>query len=64
MRHRVRRRLREYELIEASDQLVSRIRHEVRVKFKHGLRLRPFNHGISLLDATTSQLAFLATELP
>jgi hypothetical protein len=39
-------------------------RHGVRVKFKHGVRPKPFNHGISMLDATPAQLEFLNSELP
>jgi hypothetical protein len=59
MRHRVRLRWREWELIDASGQVVSRIRHGVRVKFKNGLRPRPFNHGVTMKDATQPQLDFL-----
>jgi len=64
MRHRVRLRWREWEHIGASGQVVNWIRHGVRVKFKNGLRPRPFNHGVSMKDATQPQLDFLATELP
>jgi hypothetical protein len=34
------------------------------VKFKHGVRPKPFNHDISMLDATPAQLEFLNSELP
>jgi hypothetical protein len=65
MRHRVRRKWREWERIGASGEvLLSWIRHGVRVKFKHGVRPRPFNHGISMLDATPAQLEFINSELP
>jgi hypothetical protein len=64
MRHRVRRRWREWERICASGQVLSWIRHGVRVKFKHGTRPKPFNHGIYMLDATPAQLEFLNSELP
>jgi hypothetical protein len=40
------------------------IRHGVLVKFKTGLRPKPFNHGVSMQDATQPQLDFLATEVP
>jgi hypothetical protein len=63
-RHRVRRRWREWERIGASGQVLSWIRHGVRVKFKHGARPRPLNHGTSMLDATPAQLEFLDSELP
>jgi hypothetical protein len=63
MRHRVRLRCREWEHIGASSQVVNWIHHGVRVKFKTGLRPRPFNHGVSMKDATQSQLDFLGTEL-
>jgi hypothetical protein len=62
MRLRVRRRWREWERIGASGQVLSSIRHGVRIK--HGTRPRPFNHGISMLDATPAQLEFLNLELP
>jgi hypothetical protein len=64
MRHRVRRRWREWERIGASGQVLSWIRRGIRIKFKHGTRPRPSNHGISMLDATPSQLQFLNSELP
>jgi hypothetical protein len=64
MQHRVRRRWREWERIGASGQFLSWIRHGVRVKFKHGARPRPFNHGTSGMDATPAQLKFLNSELP
>jgi hypothetical protein len=64
MRHRVRRRWREWERIGTSGQVLSWIRHDVCVKFKHGSRSRPFNHGTSMLDATPAQLEFLNSELP
>jgi hypothetical protein len=48
----------------ASGQVVSWIRHGVRVKFKIGLCPKPFNHGVSMNDATQPQLDFLATDLP
>jgi hypothetical protein len=63
MRHRVRRRRREWERIGASGQVLSWIRHGVRVKIKHGVWPKPFNHGISILDATPAQLEFLSSEL-
>jgi hypothetical protein len=40
------------------------IRLGVRVKFKNGLRPKPFNQGVSMKDANQPQLDFLATELP
>jgi hypothetical protein len=64
MRHRVRRRWREWERIGASGQVLNWIRHGVRVKFKRGIRPRPFNHGTSMQDATPAQLEFLDSELP
>jgi hypothetical protein len=64
MRRRVRRRWRVWERIGASGQVPSWIRHGVRVKFKHGVRPKPFNHGISMLDLTPAQLEFLNSELP
>jgi hypothetical protein len=42
---------------------VNKIRHGVRVKFKNGLRPKPFNHGVSMKDATQPQLYFLSTKL-
>jgi hypothetical protein len=63
MRHRVGRRWREWERIGASGQVLSWIRHGVHVKFKHGARPKPFNHGIAMLDATPAQLEFLDTKL-
>jgi hypothetical protein len=50
MRHRQRWRERGH--IDASGQVVSWIRHGVRVKFKNGLRPKPFNHGVSMKHAT------------
>jgi hypothetical protein len=47
----------------ASCLVVSGIHHGVRVKFKNGLRPKAFNHGISVNNATQSQLDFFATEL-
>jgi hypothetical protein len=64
MRHRVRRRWREWERIGARGKVLSWICHGVRVKFKHGARPRPFNHGTSILDVTQAQLDFLDAELP
>ena len=64
MRHRVRLRWRKKEHIGASGQVVNCIRHGVRVKLKNGLRPKPFNHGVTMKDATQPQLNFLATELP
>jgi hypothetical protein len=64
IRHCVRRRWRGWERIGASGQVLSWIRHCVRVKFKQGTRPRPFNHGTSILDATQAQLEFLDSELP
>jgi hypothetical protein len=64
MRHRVRLRWRDWEHIGASGQVVNWIRHGVRVKFKHGLRPKPFNHGVSKKDATQPQLDFHSTEVP
>jgi hypothetical protein len=60
MRHRGRLRWREWEHIGASGQVVNWIRHGVRVKFKNGMRPKPFNHGVSMKDATQPQLDFLA----
>jgi hypothetical protein len=39
------------------------IRQGVRIPFKGGQTPRPFNHGISLRDATPAQLDFVHTEL-
>jgi hypothetical protein len=64
MRHRVRRRWREWEHNGSSGQVLIWIRHGVRVKFKRGERPRPFNHGTSMLDATPAQPEFLDLELP
>jgi hypothetical protein len=64
MRHYGRRKWREWERIGASGEVMQWIRHVVRVKFKHGVRPRPFNHGIAMQDATPAQLKFLATKLP
>jgi hypothetical protein len=61
MRHRVRLRWREWEHIGASGQVGKWIRHGVRVKFKNGLRPKPFNHGVSMKDATQPQVDFLST---
>jgi hypothetical protein len=61
MRHRVRLRWREWEHIGGSGQVVSWIRHGVRVKFKNALRPKPVNHGVSMKDATQPQQDFLAT---
>lgn len=63
MRHQVRRRWREWESIGASGQVLDWIRHGVRVPFKGGLAPAPFHNGVSLLDATPEQLAFLEQEL-
>jgi hypothetical protein len=52
MRHRVRLRWREWEHIAASGQVMNWIRHGVRVKFENDLRPKPFNHGVSMRDAT------------
>jgi hypothetical protein len=43
---------------------VNWIFHGVRVKFKNGMRPKPFNHGVSMKDATQPQMDFLATGLP
>jgi hypothetical protein len=60
--HRMQRRWREWELICASGNFAIYIRrHGVRVNFKQGLRPRPFNHGVSMLDAFPYQHAFLNT---
>jgi hypothetical protein len=64
VRHRVRQRWREWEQIGASGKVVYWIRHGVPVKIKRGLRPLPFNHVVSMLDATPSQLSLLTTELP
>jgi hypothetical protein len=64
MRHRVRLKCREWGHIGASGQVLNWIRHGVRVKFKHGVRPKLFNHGVSKKDATQPQLDFLSTELP
>jgi hypothetical protein len=63
MRHRVRLRWREWEHIGASGQVVSWILHGMRVKFKNGLRPRPFNHGVSMKEVTQPQLDFLSTDI-
>jgi hypothetical protein len=52
MRHRVRLRWMEWEHIGASGQVMNSIRHSVRVKFKNGLRPKPFNHGVSMKSST------------
>jgi hypothetical protein len=64
MRHRVRRRWRECERIGTSGQVLNWIRHGVRVKFKRGIRPRPFNHDTSMLDATPAQHDDLDSEPP
>jgi hypothetical protein len=64
MRHRVQLRWREREHIGASGQVVNWIRHGVRVKFKNGLRPKPFHHGVSMKGATQPQLDFVAAEFP
>jgi hypothetical protein len=64
MRHRVRRRWREWERIGESDQVVHSIRHGARVKFKRGEHPRPSNHGIPMHDATPTHLEFLEAKLP
>jgi hypothetical protein len=64
MRHRVRRRWREWERVGASGQVPNWIRHGVRVKLKQGTRPRPFIHGTSMLDTTPAQVEFLDSELP
>jgi hypothetical protein len=64
MHHRVRLRWREWEHIGASGQIVIWIRHGGRVKFRNGLRPKPFNHEVPMKDATQPQQDFLATELP
>jgi hypothetical protein len=64
MRHRVRLRWREWEYIGASGQVVNWIRHGLLVKFKSGMRPKPFNHGVSMKDVTQAQVDFLATEPP
>eukprot|EP00873_Tetraselmis_striata_P021558 jgi/Tetstr1/441822/TSEL_030038.t1 len=48
----------------ASGQVLSWIRQGVRIRFKNGQRPRPYNHGVSMRDATQAQLDFMATELP
>jgi hypothetical protein len=53
-----------WEHIGASGQFLNWVRHGVLVKFKHGTCPRPFNHGISMLDATQGHLEFLNSELP
>jgi hypothetical protein len=47
----------------ASGQIMNWIRHGVLVKFKNGLRLKPFNHGVSMKDAAQPQLDFLSIEM-
>eukprot|EP00873_Tetraselmis_striata_P012663 jgi/Tetstr1/432927/TSEL_022267.t1 len=64
MRHRVRRRWRDWESIGASGQVLSWIHPGVRIRFKNGQSPRPYNHGVSMRDATQAQLDFMATELP
>eukprot|EP00873_Tetraselmis_striata_P009649 jgi/Tetstr1/429913/TSEL_019778.t1 len=64
MRHSVRRRWRDWKSIGASGQVLSWIRQGVRICFKNGQRPRPYNHGVSMRDATQAQLDFMATELP
>jgi hypothetical protein len=36
---------------------------EKRVKFKHALRHKPFNYGVSMKDATQHPLCFLSIKL-
>jgi hypothetical protein len=60
----MRRKLPLREHIGASGQVVSWIRHGVRVKQKRSMPPKPFNHGTSMNDATQPQLNCLATELP
>jgi hypothetical protein len=64
MIYRVRGKWREWERIGASAQVVHWIRLGVHVKFQRGVRPRPFNYGMSMLNATPAQLEFLAIELP
>jgi hypothetical protein len=52
-----------WERIGASGQVVNWTRQGVRVKFKRGERPRPFNHGISVQNATPAHLDFFDTEL-
>ena len=62
MRHRVRRKVEAWRSIGASGHHLDWIRHGVRIPW----RLRPppaFNRGISLLDATPEQVAFVEREL-
>jgi hypothetical protein len=56
MRHSVRRSRWEWEHISANGQVVSWIHHGVWVKFKNGLRLKPFNHYISPRYTAPTQL--------
>eukprot|EP00873_Tetraselmis_striata_P035682 jgi/Tetstr1/455946/TSEL_042727.t1 len=63
MRHRVRRKWRQWQDIGASDQVLRWIQEGVRIPFKH---IRPpsnFHNGISMQDATPAQLTFLEGEL-
>jgi hypothetical protein len=62
MRHCVRRKWREWEIIGAIGQAVQR--HGVRVKLKKGVRPHPFNHGIFMHDTTHAQLELELVPLP
>ena len=63
MRHRVRRSWRAWEAVGASGQVLRWIREGIRVPFRQGCRPQPFNHGVSLQDATQQQLQFILPEL-
>lgn len=63
MRHRVRRSWRAWESIGASGKVLDMIRHGVKIPFRGGRRPRPFNHGVSLRNATPAQLSFMDSEL-
>ena len=62
MRHRVRRSWAAWKAIGASGATLEWILHGVRIPFRHGPP-PAYNHGISLLDATPAQLAFVEAEL-
>jgi hypothetical protein len=63
MRHCMRRSRKEWENIGGSGQVPQWIREGVSMPFQHNRPPPPFNQVVSLLDATTEQLAFVDAEL-
>eukprot|EP00873_Tetraselmis_striata_P018054 jgi/Tetstr1/438318/TSEL_026885.t1 len=56
----MRLRVRDWEsIVEASGHVLSWIRQGVRIRFKNRQRPRPYNHGVSMRDATKVQLDFI-----